>query len=80
MEKIVADIINIQKIVESKGEKKEKVYVYVIPNEKEFYDVDEIGRRVEKEVKLFAVNDVKKYDPKNISKKSKPGKPGIYME
>jgi len=78
--KIVADILNIQRIVESKGEKRNKVYVYVLPNEKEDYDSLEISKRVGKEVIVFVVNDSKKYDPKNISKKSKPGKPGIYVE
>ena len=80
MEKVIEDILNIQKIVEARGEKKQKVYVYVLPNEKEFYNVSEIKTRVGKDVKVFAVNDAKKYDPKGISKKSKPGKPGIYME
>ncbi len=79
-EKIVSDILNIYKIVESRGEKKNKVYVYVLPNEKEFYNSSEISLRVGKEVYIFAVNEPKKYDPNNISKKSKPGKPGIYME
>ena len=79
-EKLVQDILNINKIIETKGEKREKVYVYVIPNEKEFYNVDEIQKRVGKETAIFAVNDFKKYDPQMISKKSKPGKPGIYME
>jgi len=80
MENIVSDILNIQKIVELRGEERNKVYVYVIPNEKENYNPTEISRRVGKEVAIFAVNDIKKYDPNNISKKSKPGKPGIYME
>lgn len=79
-EKLILDILNIQKIVEARGEKKNKVYVYVIPNEKENYDLNEIQKRVGKEVIIFAVNDTKKYDPKNISKKSKPSKPGIYLE
>jgi leucyl-tRNA synthetase len=80
VDKVVADILNIQKIVESKCEDKKKIYVYVLPNEKEFYKADDISKRVGKEIFIFAVNDAKKYDPKNISKKSKPGKPGIYME
>lgn len=79
-EKILTDILNIQKIIESKGEKKNKIYVYVLPNEKEYYNTDEISSKIGKEVFIFAVNDSKKYDPKRISKKSKPGKPGIYME
>jgi leucyl-tRNA synthetase len=79
-EKIITDILNIQKIIESRGEKKNKIYVYVLPSEKDFYNSSEISKRVGKEVAIFAVNDSKKYDPKGISKKSKPGKPGIYME
>ena len=79
-EKIISDILNIQKIIEFRGEKKEKVYVYVLPNEKEYYNFSEISKRVGKRVFIFAVNDKQKYDPQNISKKSKPGKPGIYLE
>ena len=79
-EKLVGDIVNISKIVEAKGETKNKVYVYVMPNEIEFYSANEISKKVGKEVKIFAVNDKDKYDPNNISKKSKPGKPGIYFE
>lgn len=80
IDKLVEDIVNINKIIETRGEKKEKVYVYVIPNEKDFYDINEIIKRTGKQVSIFAVNDVKKHDPQNISKKSKPGKPGIYFE
>jgi hypothetical protein len=80
MDKIVSDIINIIKIVESRGEKKNKVFVYVLPNELEFFNADEISKRTNKQVKVFAVNDPKKHDPNNISKKTKPGKPGIYLE
>jgi leucyl-tRNA synthetase len=79
-EKIIEDILNIQKIVESRGEKKNKIYIYVLPNEKDFYNSIEISKRVGKDIEIFVVNDIKKYDPKGISKKSKPGKPGIYME
>jgi leucyl-tRNA synthetase len=105
-EKLVGDIININKIILEKGNNKgtpsgvhqrgartssrprdvsketstRGIYVYVLPNEKEFYSIDEVSKRVGKEVKIFAVNDKDKYDPNNISKKTKPGKPGIYFE
>jgi leucyl-tRNA synthetase len=79
-EKLVSDIININNIIESKGDKKENVYVYILPNENEFYNPEEISKRSGKNVKIFTVNDKEKYDPNNISKKSKPGKPGIYFE
>jgi leucyl-tRNA synthetase len=80
MNKIVSDIINIVKIVETRGEKKNKAFIYVLPNELEFYDENEISRRTNKQVKVFAVNNPNKHDPNNISKKTKPGKPGIYLE
>ena len=79
-DKIVSDIMNILKIIEARKEKKEKVFVYVLPKEKEYYNESEISKRVGKEVKIFAVNDKNKYDPTNKSKNTKPGKPGIYLE
>jgi len=80
MDKIVSDILNIVKIIETRGEKKNKVFVYVFTHEKEFYDETEISKRVGKEIRVFAVNDKDKYDPTNKSKNTKPGKPGIYLE
>jgi len=79
-DKLVSDIVNIIRIVEEKSEKKENVYVYVIPNELDFYDADEISKRVAKPVKVFATNDKNKHDPENKSKKVKPNRPGIYLE
>jgi hypothetical protein len=79
-DKIVTDIVNILKIVESKGDKKDKVFVYVIPNELQLYNEKEISKKVGKPVRIFATNDKKKYDPTNKSKNTKPGKPGIYLE
>ncbi len=65
-----SDIEQVKKLT---GKTEAKVYVYVLPNELEIYkDIEGI--------QLFAVNDKNKYDPKNKSKKVKPGKPGIYLE
>jgi len=81
VDKTVSDIMNILKIIKERDKKKgEKVYIYVMPFEKDFFDEDKIEKRVGKEVKIFVVNDKDKYDPKGISKKSKPGKPGIFVE
>jgi len=72
VEKLKQDINNIKKLTGKEG-KNVKVYVYVLPQEKDNYrDVDCI--------KLFAVNDKSKYDPEGKSKKVKPGRPGIYLE
>ncbi|MFH1608263.1 MAG: class I tRNA ligase family protein, partial [archaeon] len=69
IEKLGSDINYLKKLTGKKG----KVYVYVLPNEIEFYKNFE-------GIELFAVNDKNKYDPENKSKKAKPGKPGIYLE
>ena len=80
VEKLKSDINNIIRIVEGRGEKKEKIYVYVIPNEKNIYDEKAISEKIGKQVKIFTVNDKDKYDPTGKSKNSKPGKPAIYLE
>ncbi|OGJ17356.1 leucine--tRNA ligase [Candidatus Pacearchaeota archaeon RBG_13_36_9] len=73
VEKLKQDINNIKKIMESKGEKKEKVYVYVLPDELSLY-------KGIKGIFVYAVNDKSKYDPQNKAGKAKPGKPAIYLE
>ena len=80
LNKIVLDIMNILKIVGEQKKDASKIYLYVIPGEKDFYDLVELNKRIGKKVEIFEVSDKKKYDPKNISKKAKPGKPGIYVE
>jgi len=80
VDKTVSDIVNILKIIEDKKQKAEKVYVYTMPFEKQYFDEKKMSQRVGKEVKIFAVNEKNKHDPKNIAKKSKPGKPGIFIE
>ena len=80
LNKLVSDIVNILKIVGEQKKDASKIYIYVIPGEKDFYDLDELNKRVDKKVEIFESSDKKKYDPKGISKKAKPGKPGIYVE
>jgi len=76
-DKAVSDIVNILNLI--KNETK-KVYLYVLPNDLEFYNKEDISRRTNKEIAIFKVNDKDKYDPENKSKKAKPGKPAIYIE
>ena len=64
-----ADIEYIKKLTGKSG----KVYIYVLPNEKDFYSG--LGG-----IEVFAVNDKDKHDPEGKSKKVKPGRPGIYIE
>jgi len=80
-EKTVQDIQNILNLIKEKQNKTaERIYIYAIPNEVPNYDVDMLSKRLEKKVKIFAVNDKSKYDPENKASKAKPGKPGIYVE
>jgi len=80
-EKTIGDILNILKIVkEREGKEGEKIYLYVIPNELTNYDAEVLSKRTGKSVKVFAVNDKKKYDPQGKAGKTKPGKPGIFVE
>ena len=80
-ERTVSDIMNILRILKEKREKRKgEVYVYVMPFELQYFDAEKISLRVVKPVKIFAVNDKKKYDPTNKSGKAKPGKPAIYIE
>jgi len=80
VEKTISDINNILKIMKERGKEGNKVYLYVLPKEIQDYDEKELARRIGKDIKVFAVNDKKKYDPENKSGKAKPGKPGIYVE
>ena len=76
-DKTVSDIANILNLIEIKPK---KVYMYVLPNDVDFYNIKDISKRTNKEVILYKVNDKDKYDPENKSKKAKPGKPAIYLE
>ncbi len=79
--KIIVDIKNIINIVKEKQNKEAKtIYVYSIPNELQAYNQEYFSKKLNKEVKIFAVNDKNKYDPQNKSSKAKPGKPAIYVE
>ena len=81
LEGAVADIKNILGIVKDKtGKEPGEVYLYAIPKELGNYSEKEISERLGIKVKVYAVNDKKKYDPEGKAGKAKPGKPGIYVE
>lgn len=81
VDKAVSDILNVLGIIKEKtGKEGNKIYLYVMPFEIASYNAESIGKRISKEVKVFAVNDKAKYDPEQKSSKAKPGKPGIYIE
>ena len=79
VKKLIEDINRIVKLLKKKSK---KVFVYTLPNEKQIYQENsgEIKKRTGVDVEVYAVNDKKKYDPENKSKKVKPGRPGIYLE
>jgi len=57
-----------------------KVFLYVMPFEVEKLDVKKIAKEIGKDVKIFSTADKKKYDPKNMSKRARPGLAGVYLE
>ncbi len=80
LEQTISDINNIIKLLKEKQNKSPNtIYLYVIPNELSIYNEDYLTRKLNLEVKIFAVNDKHKFDPENKSQKAKPSKPGIYV-
>ena len=80
-EKTINDIQNVLRIIKEKqGKEGEKIYLYVMPFELSGYNNEDLTKRIQKPVKVFAVNDKNKYDPENKASKAKPGKPGIFIE
>lgn len=81
-EGLASDINNVSRLIKGKGGKISKVFVYVLPNEKDGYmeNIDAIKKSIEMDVTIFAVNDKQKYDPQGKASKAKPGKPAIYLE
>ena len=82
IDKIIDDVNNVIKIIKEKGKEASKLYIYVIPNEKEVYvnNLEELERRTGLKAKVYSVIDKEKYDPEKKSAKAKSGKPGIYLE
>ncbi|MBU2617038.1 MAG: leucine--tRNA ligase [Nanoarchaeota archaeon] len=80
--KLIEDVSNISRILNEKGGSAKALYVYVIPGELDGYleNSSMLEKKTGLSVKIYAVNDKKKYDPNNKSGKAKPGKPGIYLE
>lgn len=79
IDKTVSDIFHIIKIVKKKPE---KIFIYVIPSELKIYkDMEkELSKEFKAKIKVFAVNDPKRYDPEKKAAKAKLAKPGIYIE
>ncbi len=82
IEKLVEDIQNVIKIFKDKSKEVLKVFIYVLPNEENIYsnNLENIQKRINLDIKIFTVNDKKKYDPENKSSKAKVNKPAIYLE
>tara|TARA_Y100000310_G_scaffold151690_1_gene151287 strand:- start:172 stop:2871 length:2700 start_codon:yes stop_codon:yes gene_type:complete len=80
-DQIISDILNVINIIKEKnGKEIKKVYIYVIPKEKDIYNPKRIQKSINKEIIIYTLNDKDKYDPENKSKKAKPGKPAIFLE
>jgi leucyl-tRNA synthetase len=73
-------ITHVKEILEKVGQEAKKAFIYVMPFELNLLNKEKIEKGLEKPVEIFAVNDPKKIDPENKSKKALPGKPGVYLE
>jgi len=79
IEGTIADIRNVLNLVKIEPK---KVYLYVIPKEKEIFLEKKslLEKKMELEVNVYAVNDKNIHDPQGKAKKAKPGKPAIFLE
>ena len=82
IESVINDVNNVARIIKEREKDVTKLYLYVLPNEKEVYvnNLKEIEKRTSLSIKIYSVSDKGKYDPENKTKKAKQGKPGIYLE
>jgi len=82
IEKLSEDINNIVKIVEGKGEKVARGFVYCIPPELDFYlnGKNIVEKKTSLKIEIYAINDSHKFDPENKAKKAKMEKPAVYLE
>ncbi|MBU1136722.1 MAG: leucine--tRNA ligase [Nanoarchaeota archaeon] len=79
IDNLIEDINNILRILEGKGEKKEKIKIFAIPNEIDLYKEakDKIEKSTGMKAEILSIKDAKEQGKKI---KAKPGKPGIFVE
>ncbi len=79
VENLISDVRNILKILENKGEKKNQIKIFVIPNELNVYK--NVDKRIEQifnmKTEILSISEAAKTGK---AVKAKPGKPGILME
>jgi leucyl-tRNA synthetase len=59
---------------------KKEIHIYAMPFEIKKINIEQIIKETKKDIKIWQVNDKKKYDPQNKAKKAKPGLPSFYIE
>jgi len=79
IESTIADIRNVLNLVKIEPK---KIYLYVIPKEKETFLEKKalLEKKMGLEINIYAVNDKNIHDPQGKAKKAKPGKPAIFLE
>ncbi len=78
--KVVKKVVEMIKSLEGRGKEIKKVYLYILPFEFEKFNVNKLKKGLGKEVFIYSVKDFPKHDPKNKSKKARPGLPGVWFE
>ena len=79
VENTISDIRNVLNLIKIEAK---KVYLYVIPKEKEIFleNKKTLEKKIGLELNIYAVNDKNIYDPQGKAKKAKPRKPAIFVE
>ncbi len=79
LDKLISDVRNILKILEGKGEKKESIKIFVIPNELDVYKgaTEKIEKIFSMKTEILSIKDAATTGKKI---QAKPGKPGILFE
>ena len=69
------------KITSERTKKEPKtIYLYTIPKELSNYNAEQLSKKIQIPVKVFANNDKSKIDPQNKAPKAQPNRPAIYIE
>jgi leucyl-tRNA synthetase len=79
IENTISDTRNVLKLIKIEPK---KVYLYVIPKEKDMFleNKNTLEKEIGLEFNIYAVNDKDIYDPQGKAKKAKPEKPAIFLE
>lgn len=78
--KVLNNISPLVKKFEEKGQKINKVHIYLVPFELEKINKNKLEEELGKKIYVYSVQDKNKYDPEGKSKKARLGMPAFWFE